>query len=211
MKEKADDNVITRQYLLKSEALMDYYCKRSDNQTTIEKLQEAVRLTLPDYEECLKKDFPFTEQEIMNLMSLANAYAHAGDVDEAVYIFERLLQCLQKDYNFGSYADYMKVLILRNLTVTYNKQKRYKEALTLCEQCLREALEKNIGNIISDVLSDKAWIILRQIETGERKKEDLQIGRELLQKAYYIAVARRSKEKCQILRNAYRKEFHMEL
>ena len=25
--EKADDNVITRQYLLKSEALMDYYCK----------------------------------------------------------------------------------------------------------------------------------------------------------------------------------------
>ena len=35
--------------------------------------------------------------------------------------------------------------------------------------------------------------------------------RELLQKAYYIAVARRSKEKCQILRNAYRKEFHMEL
>ena len=77
--------MITRQYLLKSEALMDYYCKRSDNQTTIEKLQEAVRLTLPDYEECLKKDFPFTEQEIMNLMSLANAYAHAGDVDEAVY------------------------------------------------------------------------------------------------------------------------------
>ena len=125
MKEKADDNVITRQYLLKSEALMDYYCKRSDNQTTIEKLQEAVRLTLPDYEECLKKDFPFTEQEIMNLMSLANAYAHAGDVDEAVYIFERLLQCLQKDYIFGAYADYMKVLILRNLTVTYNKQKRY--------------------------------------------------------------------------------------
>ncbi len=51
-------------------------------------MQEAVRLTLPDYEECLKKDFPFTEQEIMNLMSLANAYAHAGDVDEAVYIFE---------------------------------------------------------------------------------------------------------------------------
>ena len=128
-----------------------------------------------------------------------------------MYIFERLLQCLQKDYIFGAYADYMKVLILRNLTVTYNKQKRYKEALTLCEQCLREALEKNIGNIISDVLSDKAWIILRQIETGERKKEDLQIGRELLQKAYYIAVARRSKEKCQILRNAYRKEFHMEL
>ena len=211
MKEKADANVITRQYLLKSEALMDYYCKRSDNQAAIEKLQEAVRLTLPDYEECLKKDFPFTEQEIMNLMSLANAYAHAGDVDEAVYIFERLLQCLQKDYIFGAYADYMKVLILRNLTVTYNKQKRYKEALTLCEQCLREALEKNIGNIISDVLSDKAWIILRQIETGERKKEDLQIGRELLQKAYYIAVARRSKEKCKILRNAYRKEFHMEL
>ncbi len=64
--------------------------------------------------------------------------------------------------------------------------------------------EKNIGNIISDVLSDKAWIILRQIETGGTKKEDLQIGRELLQKAYYIAVARR-KRKCQILRNAYRK------
>lgn len=49
---------------------------------------------------------------------------------------------LAKGLYFGAYADYMKVLILRNLTVTYNKQKRYKEALTLCEQCLREALEK---------------------------------------------------------------------
>lgn len=159
MKEKADDNVITRQYLLKSEALMDYYCKRSDNQTTIEKLQEAVRLTLPDYEECLKKDFPFTEQEIMNLMSLANAYAHAGDVDEAVYIFERLLQCLQKDYIFGKYAEHMKLIILRNLSVAYIEKRQYHKAITLNEKCLNMAKENDEGKELHILLSDRACIL----------------------------------------------------
>ncbi|MDD6306539.1 MAG: helix-turn-helix transcriptional regulator, partial [Clostridiales bacterium] len=43
LKEKADGNMITEQYVLKAEALLDYYCKRSDGETTVKRLEEAIR------------------------------------------------------------------------------------------------------------------------------------------------------------------------
>lgn len=211
IKEKADTNVITRQYLLKSEALMDYYCKRSDNQATIEKLQEAVRLTLPDYEECLKKDFPFTEQEIMNLMSLANAYAHAGDVDEAVYIFERLLQCLQKDYIFGAYAEHMKLIILRNLSVAYIEKRQYQKAVILNEQCLNMAKENDEGKELHILLSDRACIIIKQIECGQIDCEELCLAEKYLKQAYLLAYARRDDKMAERLKEVYQEMFEKSL
>ncbi len=211
MKEKADTNVITRQYLLKSEALMDYYCKRSDNQATIEKLQEAVRLTLPDYEECLKKDFPFTEQEIMNLMSLANAYAHAGDVDEAVYIFERLLQCLQKGYIFGTYAEHMKLIILRNLSVAYIEKRQYQKAVILNEQCLNMAKENDEGKELHILLSDRACIIIKQIECGQIDCEELCLAEKYLKQAYLLAYARRDDKMAERLKEVYQEMFEKSL
>lgn len=211
MKEKADDNVITRQYLLKSEALMDYYCKRSDNQTIIEKLQEAVRLTLPDYEECLKKDFPFTEQEIMNLMSLANAYAHAGDVDEAVYIFERLLQCLQKDYIFGKYAEHMKLIILRNLSVAYIEKRQYHKAITLNEKCLNMAKENDEGKELHILLSDRACILKKQNECGQINRGELCMAEKYLKQAYLLACARRDNKMAGRLKEVYQHMFEKDL
>ncbi len=98
MKEQADDNVVTRQYVGKAEILLDYYCGKIDAETAINRLEENIKLTVPAYEECLKKDFPFTEQEIMNLTSIANAYFHKKSYEQAIQIYERLLDTLKMDY-----------------------------------------------------------------------------------------------------------------
>lgn len=208
LKEKADGNMITEQYVLKAEALLDYYCKRCDGETTVKRLEEAIQITLPDYEECLKKKFPFTEQEIMNLMSLANAYAHLEKHEKSISIYKKLLECLNMDYIFGEYVEHMQMIIMRNLSVAYTETKKYKEAMSLNSECLKLAKKNNVGREINVALSDKACIILKQIENGERNNCDKCMAKKYLRQSYYLAAARRDERMVHILKKYYIKEFN---
>lgn len=207
LKEKSDDNLITKQYVLKAEALLDYYCKRCDGEETINKLEEAIRITLPDYEKCLQKKFPFTEQEIMNLMSLANAFAHTAKYDKAIAIYRKLLECLDMEYILGEYVEHMKMIIMRNLSLTYFLIEKNEEALELNERCLELAKSNNEGREYHILLSDKAAIILEQIEKEECDRTDIYLVKKYLRQSYYLAVARGDKKSAEIIKEAYRKKF----
>lgn len=211
IKEKADENVFTKQYILKAEALIDYYCKRSNGEDTIRKLEEAIQLTLPNYQEYLGKNFPFTEQEILNLMSLANANAHVNRNKEAIGIYEKLLECLSKDYITGENINHVQIVIMRNLAVVYSACEMYEKALFLNQECLKYAQENNEGIKIVELLSDKAWIILKQINKGERESTDINIAKQCLQQAYYLAVAKRNIPIANIIEKVYKEELEEEI
>lgn len=211
LKEKADGNMITEQYVLKAEALLDYYCKRSDGETTVKRLEEAIRITLPDYEECLNKKFPFTEQEIMNLMSLANAYYHLDKYERAISIYEKLLECLNMDYIFGEYVEHMQMIIIRNLSAAYMENGRYEEAISLNDECLKFAKRNNDGKEFHVALSDKAYIILKQIENGERNSSDICLAKKYLRQSYYLATARKDKRMSEFLKKIYMDKFNENL
>lgn len=210
LKEKADDNLITKQYVLKAEALLDYYCKRSDGEETIKKLEKAIRITLPDYEKCLQKKFPFTEQEIMNLMSLANAYAHTDKYEKAITIYQKLLECLDMEYILGEYVEHMKMIITRNLLIAYFSIEKSQEALKLNERCLELAKDNNEGREYHILLSDKAAIILGQIEKGERDGKDIDLVRKYLRQSYHLAAARDDEKSAEIIKEVWRKNFNKE-
>lgn len=211
LKEKADGNMITEQYVLKAEALLDYYCKRCDGETTIERLEEAIRITLPDYEECLNKKFPFTEQEIMNLMSLANAYAHLEKHEKAISIYKKLLECLNMEYIFGEYVEHMQMTIMRNLSSACMETGKYEEAMSLNNECLKLARKNNEGKEVYAILSDKACIILKQIENGKRDVSDICKAKKYLRQSYFLAAARKDKRIAEILKKAYLDKFKEEL
>lgn len=206
LKEKADDNLITKQYVLKAEALLDYYCKRCDGEETIKKLEEAIRITLPDYEKCLQKKFPFTEQEIMNLMSLANAFAHTDKYDKAIAIYRKLLECLDMEYILGEYVEHMKMIITRNLSLAYFAIEKIEEALELNEKCLELAKGNNEGREYHILLSDKAAIILEQIEKGERDRKDIELAKKYLRQSYHLAIARGDEKAIEIYKKVYKEE-----
>lgn len=206
LKEKADDNLITRQYVMKAEALLDYYCKRIDGETLIKKLEEAIGLTVPDYHKCLEKDFPFTEQEIMNLMSMANAYCHLKNYEKGIYMYKKLLERLDRGYIMGEYVEHMKMIIMRNLSVAYFSTERYKEAMKLNEKCLEIAKYKNKGRDVHVILSDRACIILEQIEKGESDASDRFLAKKYLRQSYFLAAARKDKKAVEVYRKAYKEK-----
>lgn len=207
MKEKADDNLITKQYLLKAEALVDYYCGRIDEEEKIKRLEEAVKVTLPDYEKYLEKEFPFTEQEIMNLMSIAIVYCHLDKQEKAIKLYEKLLKCLDMNYIIGEYVEHMKIAIMRNLSVVYAEIKKYEKALLLNEECLKLAKENNEGINLAVILSDRAGIILGEIEKGEREELDKHIAEKCLRQSYYLSAARKDMKIANIIKEFYQKKF----
>lgn len=208
LKEKADDNLITKQYVLKAEALVDYYCKRCSGEETIERLKESIRLTLPEYEKCLEKRFPFTEQEIMNLLSLANAYAHINREEKAIEIYQKLMQCLDMDYIFGENVEHIKGIIMRNLSSAYFAMDKYKEALELNEMCLKRAKQENEGRNFHVLLGDRAAILLEMIKIGKRDKNEISQVKKYLRQSYILAVARGDEICSQLIERVYKKEFN---
>lgn len=206
LKEKADKNLITRQYVMKAEALLDYYCKRIDEEILIKRLEDSIGLTVTDYHQCLEKDFPFTEQEIMNIFSIANAYFHMKNYEKAIFMYKKLLGRLDRGYIMGEYVEHMRMIIMRNLSLAYLSTEKYHEALKLNEKCLEIAKYKNKGKDFHVILSDRACIVLMQIEKGERDKKDIGLAKEYLRQSYYLAAARRDKNAVDVYRKAYEEE-----
>lgn len=207
LKEKADDNLITKQYVKKAEALVDYYCKRCSGEETIERLKESIRLTLPEYEKCLEKRFPFTEQEIMNLMSLAGAYFHTDKEEKAIKIYRKLLECLDMDYIFGENVEHIKGIVMRNLSAAYFSIGKREEALELNGICLKRAKKKNNGRDFHVLLGDRAAIILELVKTGKKDKAEMYEIKKYLRQSYILAAARGDHICAQVIENAYKKEF----
>lgn len=207
IKEKADDNVITKQYLMKAEALMDYYNHKIDAIQMRKNLEQAIKLTLPRYENYIQKEYPFTEQEIMNLMSIANAYCLVKNYEKAIKIYCKLIKTLNMDYIEGLYVIHMKSIIMRNLAITYAEIGDYEKSLVLNGECIEIAKKIDDGKSLSILYADMAWSILRQIEQKERTEKDRAIAQKFLRQSYIIAAARKDKIISDISKMAYQKEF----
>lgn len=207
IREKSDDNVVTEQYVQKAEALVEYHCKRIDEETLIKRLEEAIGLTVPEYRDYMEKKYPFTEQELLCLLNIAQNYTKLDKYDEAIKFYEKILECLNMEYIFGGNTRHLKIITLSSLSRTYGSKKEYEKANELCRKALNMAKAEDEGIIAEGILTDITWNILRQIERNERKKEDDMIAKKKLRQAYYFALARDDKKIAEICEKVYEKEF----
>ena len=76
LRQKAGDTLVNRQYILRAEAVLDCRIGKIDVQEMLEKLIDALKLTLNNYESILNtgKIYPFTEIEASILMNISDAY-----------------------------------------------------------------------------------------------------------------------------------------
>lgn len=121
IKEKVEpSNNIDRQYIMRAETILDSYTGAIDTATTIEQLNITLRLTVDDYEKYLecedyaKNGYPFTEQEALILMNLANAYGDNNDYEKSDKIMKMLLRCLDSGYIAGETVDNLKLAVMYN-------------------------------------------------------------------------------------------------
>lgn len=208
LKKEANDDVINQQYIKKAEALLDYYNKRISEHVLIKKLDESVRLTIPQYEMYIDKVYPYTMQEVLTLLNLANAYGKIGKTEKSFQIYKMLLRCLKEEYFGEKQSVELQIIIYRNCATLLGENDRNAEALEWLKESWNMSQKYRYDSIMDIILGDIAWNIWIQIDRGERERKELAIVRKYLRQAYYIAAAKNESEIMRRLSNFYQRCFN---
>ena len=211
MKEHADNNIITEQYLRRAQNLLLYYQKKIDEAELIRQLEASLSLTVPDYMHMLDKNFPFTEQELLHLMSIANAYAHQNQFDDSILILKKVIRCIEMEYMSGPYTEHMKLICKRNLAVYYLWKKEYRKAFFILQECLEIVKIGNEGNHLLKILNDIGCAIMEQIESGEGDINNIFLAKKCIIQAYYMALAKDNKMFAEKEKKNFMEYFHEEI
>ena len=208
---EADDNIVTLQYVRKMKALVHFYMGRIDKKQLLDELDQVIRMTVPDYEKYYEKEYPFTEQEILALMSMANSLDRNKEYEESRKIYKMLLRCIEIDYMEGTYKIQIKVIIMWNLARNYGNSSKHEKAVELLKESLKISKEYDYGCRYTEIYGLLAWNMLNEIKSGKRDNKERKKVEQYLRQAYYIAAARRDKNLMQITKNIYEGEFHQEI
>lgn len=179
-KNKLEDTEENRQYLLMERTLIDECFGKISQIEKMQRMQEALRCTMSEEEiQQLEKSF-LTRQETIILNNLACTSYEMGKKEKAIDILKQL----RKNYkNSGIRSCYhFKALfpVLGNLASYLEEAGSYEEALEVCEEGIRLALESSKGHILQRFLTTKACVL----EDIGKKEESIQ----LLRRAYYISL-----------------------
>lgn len=210
LKTKVSDNLMNMQYIKNTEALLDFYNGRIKAEEQVVRMDEAIRLTVPDYESYLDEIYPYTEQELMILMRMANTYGKIGRHDKSIQIYKMILRCLDKGYIDGEEIINFKMIVMRNYSNSLSTQKKYEETLDILYEILELSLKNSYGPLISSITNDISWTKMQMYDEGDHSI-DLEECKRQKRQAYYIAAARKDDKVKETIGKFYKKYFDEEI
>lgn len=210
MQERADDNVLTRQYLARAEALMDYRRKRMGAEELLKRIDQALRMTVQEYEKYVygvDKVFPFVKEELLGLLSLGNAYVHLGQYAKGKQIYNAMLRCLKAGYMLKPDRIAVEITVRNSLYHVYDKEGRLEDALHQIEDCLQKSKRVDYGHMIAPLLGSKAYNYIWMVKQGVWEEDKMEDAKRYLRQAYYIAAARRDNRVMDIVKKFYMENY----
>lgn len=209
LKENADDNLLTRQYIIRVDALVDYRLGRIETKEFAQRLEIAMRQTAPSYEKYLysNKIYPFTTAEMMLLANLAVAYRKIDKVKQSIQLYETVLQCLDVKYVGEPDNSKTQIAVRNNLAMVYEAQGENQKALIEIDKCLRLALQYDYGHTVAPLLFAKAYNIIKLVRKGKLGSGCINEVKKLSLQAYYIAVARGEDKIKKSVENFWKRNF----
>lgn len=188
LKPKLKNNVINMQYIGKTEIVTNYRLGRITEKEYVKQLEKMINLSIPNYRKLLDTVFPFMDEEIIMLMNIASAYRENEQHKEAIKILRMLIRSLDTGYMDEKNAVHLKTILMNNMAKAYGELYEHQTAIEICEKAIAMAKDRKIIHILSNLYFELAWNIIQQIETGERAKEELALGKIYLRQGYAAAV-----------------------
>ena len=192
LKEKADDNLLTRQYIARVDALVEYRCKRITAKELAVRLDAALRMTVPEYETYMNsgRTFAFFVEEIQLLMNLGNAYRRSKDFDESIHVYKYILRCLEENYIGEPIRTNLYITIVNSISAVYEILGKYQDAISQLDVCLELVAQNDYGHLIPVLMSAKAYNIMRLVDDKCMGNDNIIEAKKISQYAFYIATAR---------------------
>lgn len=199
------DSLNNQQYIARYDAIIKRYNKEMDVQEYFEKLKEALRFTMPDFEKIDIKNWPLSRNEIILLNSIASACYTTGRNDEAKYIYYELWDSIEKSSTNKIYHCTEYRLLSYNIGVLEAREHNYEKAKEILECGIRSCMLAGRIEIIASFLYCLAWSMNE--EEKERQKQDNEKARYMLQQAFYLANVLKLPNLCNEICNYYEEEW----
>ena len=121
-----------KQFLLFSQAIMKWAQGDSDGYTDL--LYEAIRNTIPDFDENKISTLRLTFNECNIINAIANHYAENGQVERGLAMYLQIKESMDKYYIDDSIKVRYYLTLLSNLTLEHYNTKQYEKALEFANE-----------------------------------------------------------------------------
>ena len=177
-----EDDHLLRQFILRSRIFLGYIKEGKVCPYTLEEkkkmLQEAIHLTIPDFdEEEIYKNF-YTVEEIKVINLIALNYSDAGQNRKAIDIYYQLLKYMKGHIMNLSEANRLIVLICYNCSRSLYLEKRYEECTEIANLGWKVSIRERYSGYLGGLLS-----VLGYAYYAEDKLED---SKRCFYQAYYM-------------------------
>lgn len=185
------DYNINKQYILHIESTINYKFKLIDINEYYEKLVEAIKLTIPDFDTIKLSDWAFNESEFQIMMHINTVFTVNNKIEESERLLYDLKVALEKKYLDNSEFTSQYTLVVYNLSNILGNKGNHKEAIKLSEHALEICKKNKKTSMVYYLIGDIAWNLEQLIKKGRLNSSEEKACLELYEKAYYLSYCRK--------------------
>ena len=171
---------VNRQATMRVKTLCNYYLGNIDDQECRRQLIEALKMTLPHWDEKRIPKGVFTREECGLFCNIATSYMNEGRLEEALVLMRQLQEYFRQTSMDQREKRYSEGLLLSNMAQCLGRNGNTKEALEIVKKEVNEYLKYHMVGRMPNVLYNTAY----QMEV---QKMDGNACKEKLVQAYYAA------------------------
>ena len=173
-------NNVNRQFVEKTQALIDYCLKRITSQEKRERLTQSLLYTVPNYKDRILPIGIYSRHELMIFCNIASSYADEGDLDTAIEMLRQIQHYFDTVHVTKDERAITEAMMMSNLGQCLGIRGDTKEALEIEKKAAQMQLNwgnsSNLDSLLYNIAFEK-----------EVLKEDERECQELLLQAYVIA------------------------
>lgn len=208
LKEKLDlDNFLNYQYIERNEINLADGLGKISKMEALERLEDLISQTIPDYHQLLDKTFPFMYKEVLLLMNIGTAYGDLKEWEKALQIFYMLIRSLNTGYMRYSDSIQIIVMLVGAIARIYGGRGERDKAIRMCWNAIYKAKKNCLYTILPKCYGEIAWNMMKQIEKGERTETDKELCKQYLRQGYAVAVLSKQNLYAEITKNVYESFF----
>ena len=211
IEEMCSDTQLNKQYLKRAKALVQYSQHNISQDDFLKELEEAIKLTLPQYGLKSIEEYPLVRQEIMILNTIAIAYVQKGDIQKAILIWKELNVILQNKYVDMQEIIPLRISMLRNYSKSIGDIGEYEKAIKIADEGITLCKTYKIKNVLVPFLIEKEWNLERKFNAEGNLIKNKEACIQLLSQAYHLAIIFDQKSYAASIYQHCSEEFNKEL
>lgn len=202
-KEISEDSLNNQQYIARYDSIMKLHNKEINQEQHMKELEDALRLTMPEFEKVDIRNWPLSRSEIFLLVNIANEYYISGKIEDAKKIYYALWDSIDESSTNRIYHITEYRLLTYNLGLLEGLEKNYDKAKDILERGIQSSILSGRIELMPGFLYCLGWAMKE-----EGKEENAEKARCLVEQAFYLANLLKSPHLCSEISKYYDEEWH---